>query len=124
MKKFRSFMSWRAAERRLGSIADQRYGFGDAGPLETLLRDAGFHDVRSRIVSCTIRFEDGASFVRMNSMALIGMSAGAKALHNEERKRVLETLARESEPVLQSYSDGSGLAFELSTNLARARAYL
>jgi ubiquinone/menaquinone biosynthesis C-methylase UbiE len=111
----------RVAERHLGSIADQRYSFGDAGSLETLLRDAGFHGVRSRIVSCTIRFKDGASFVRMNSMAFVGMSAAAKAMEDGERKRVLETIAHESEPVLRSYSDASGLAFELSTNLATGR---
>lgn len=111
----------RVAERHLGGIADQRYSFGDAGPLETLLRDAGFHEVRSRIVSCTIRFRDGASFVRMNSMAFVGMSAAAKAMDDGERKRVLEAIARESEPVLRSYSDAAGLAFELSTNLATAR---
>ena len=111
----------RVAEHHLGNIADQRYSFGDPVPLEALLRDAGFHEVRSRIVSRIIRFEDGASFVRMNSMALVGMSAAAKAMHDEERQRVLEAIARESEPVLQSYSNGSGLAFELSTNLATAR---
>jgi ubiquinone/menaquinone biosynthesis C-methylase UbiE len=111
----------RVAERHLGNIADQRYSFGDPVPLEALLRDAGFREVRSRIVSRTIRFEDGASFVRMNSMALVGMSATAKAMHDGERRRVLEAIARESEPVLQSYSDGSGHAFELSTNLATAR---
>lgn len=109
------------AERDLGGIADQRYSFGDADPIGTLLRDAGFHEVRTRIVSFTIHFEDGASFTRLNSMALVGMSASAKAMHDEERKRVLEAITRESEPVLQSYSDGSGLAFELSTNLATAR---
>jgi len=111
----------RVAERHLGSIADQRHSFGEPVLLEALLRDTGFHEVRSKIVSRTIRFEDGASFVRMNSMALVGMSAAAKAMHDEERKCVLETIVRESEPVLQSYSDTSGLAFQLSTNLATAR---
>ena len=111
----------RVAERHLGSIADQRYSFGEAAPLEALLREAGFREAQSRIVSCTIRFEDGASFVRLNSMAFVGMSAAAKTMREEERKRVLEAIARESEIVLQSHSDGSGLSFELSTNLATAK---
>ncbi len=72
-------------------------------------------------MSCTMRFKDGASFVRMDSMAFVGMSAAAKAMDDGERKRIVETIADESEPVLRSQSDASGLAFELSTNLATAR---
>lgn len=111
----------RVAERRLGPIADRRHGFGDAAPLETLLRDAGFHDVRVRTMSQTIRFADGAPFLRMNTMALVGMSAAAKAMSNEERMGAAGTIASESAPVLQRYSDGTGLAFALSTNLATAK---
>lgn len=116
MTRFRSFARcgrWPSAIWAASPISDTA--------LVTILRDAGFHEVRTRIVSFTIRFEDGASFMRLNSMALVGMSASAKAMHDEERKRVLEAITRESEPVLQSYSDGSGLALELSTNLATAR---
>lgn len=109
------------AERRLGAIADQRYGFGDAAPLERLLRDAGFRDVRSKTVSRTIRFDDGALFLRLNAMALIGMSAAGKAMDDQERKRAVDAIVSESTPVLRSYADGSGLAFELSTNLATAK---
>jgi ubiquinone/menaquinone biosynthesis C-methylase UbiE len=112
----------RVAERHLGPIADQRYGFGDAAPLEALLRDAGFREVRSRKVSRTIRFENGASFVRMNSMAFVGMSAAGKALSDQERARTLDTIVSESAPVLARHSNEAGLAFELSTNLATARA--
>lgn len=56
----------------------------------------------------------------MNAMAFVGMSA-AKAMGDDERNRTVEAIARESAPVLRSYSDGSGLAFKLSTNLATAR---
>lgn len=102
----------RVAERHVGAVADQRYGFGDAAALEQLLRDAGFHEVRSRVVSRVIRFPDGAPFVRMNAMALVGMSGAARAMDKDERARVLEAIVRESEPVP---------AFEVSTNLATAR---
>lgn len=111
----------RVAERHLGAIDDQRYSFGDAAALEALLRDAGFHDVRSRTISRTIRFTDGAPFLRLNTMALVGMSAAGKAMADAERKRVVEEVVSESSPLLQRYSDGSGLAFELSTNLATAK---
>jgi hypothetical protein len=100
----------RIAERHLGAIADQRYSFGDATALEALLRDAGFQEVQIKTLSRTMHFEDGALFLGLNTMALVGMSAAGKAMSDEERKRVLEIIARESALVLQSYSDRSGLA--------------
>jgi SAM-dependent methyltransferase len=112
----------KVGERRLGAIADQRYSLGDAGALEKLLRDAGLHDVELHRISRTIRFEDGGIFVRMNAMALVGMSDAGKTMTADERKRAVDALVDESNPVLRSYSDGAGLAFELSTNLAVGRA--
>jgi ubiquinone/menaquinone biosynthesis C-methylase UbiE len=109
------------AERHLGPIADRRHGFGEASPLEALLRDAGLGEVRVRTVRRTIRFEESGAFVRMNAMALVGMSAGGQRLSEEERARVLETIAGESGPVLEAYAEGPGIAFELATNLATAR---
>lgn len=111
----------RVAERHLGAIADQRHSFGNAAPLETLLRDAGLRDVRSTTMSHVIRFKDGAPFLRLNTMALVGMSAAGKAMVDQDRRRVVEAIMSESTPVLQRHADGSGLAFELSTNLATAR---
>jgi ubiquinone/menaquinone biosynthesis C-methylase UbiE len=110
----------RMAERRLGAIVDQRHSFGDAASLEALLRSAGFDDVRSRTVSRTIRFEPDSSFLRLNTMALVGMSAAGKTMSDEERRRVVEMIVGESAPVLQRYTDTSAIAFELSTNLATA----
>ena len=55
-------------------------------------------------------------------MALVGMSAAAKEMADHERRRVLDEIIRESEPVLHAYEDGTGLAFELGTNLATAVA--
>jgi len=111
----------RIAERHLGAIADQRHSFGDAGAIEVLLRNAGFREVQIRTVSRTIRFEDGAPLLRGNTMALVGMSKAGKTLNDQERKRLVEAVVSESAAVLQRYSDGNGLAFALSTNLATAR---
>ncbi|WP_281405446.1 MULTISPECIES: methyltransferase domain-containing protein [unclassified Mesorhizobium] len=112
----------RVAERLLGPIADLRHSFGNSASLEALLRDVGFHDVRSRTISRIIRFEDGAPLLRLNTMALVGMSAACKAMTDQERKRVVEDIVSGSAAVLQSHSDGSGVAFELSANLATAKA--
>jgi ubiquinone/menaquinone biosynthesis C-methylase UbiE len=108
------------AERHLGAIADQRYSFGDAARLEGLLRDAAFENVQVKTLSREIRFNDGEPFVRLNTMAFVGMSAAGKTMGDDERKRVMEAIIQESVPVLQQYSDGSGLTFELRTNLATA----
>ncbi|TPI76628.1 methyltransferase domain-containing protein [Mesorhizobium sp. B2-8-9] len=111
----------RVAERLLGPVVDLRHSFGNAAPIEVLLRDAGFHDVRSRTISRRIRFEDGAPLLRLNTMALVGMSAAGKAMADQERKHVVEDIMSGSAPVLQSYADGSGVAFELSSNLVTAK---
>jgi ubiquinone/menaquinone biosynthesis C-methylase UbiE len=110
-----------AAERHLGPIADQRYSFGDPVALEALLRQAGFADVRSKKLSRTMHFDDGASFVRMNSMAFVGMSSAGREMSEEARTRAVKAIVSDSAPVLQRYSEGATLAFELSTNLATAR---
>jgi ubiquinone/menaquinone biosynthesis C-methylase UbiE len=111
----------RTAEPYVGAVEDQRYSFGSAPLLEALLRSAGFHHVQSRVVSRTIRFEEGSQFLRLNTMALVGMSAAGKAMGNEERKRVVDRIVAESASVLESFSDGAELAFDVSTNLATAR---
>lgn len=110
----------RVAERHLGPIADRRHSFGEAGPLEALLREAGFHDVRSKTLTRTIRFRDGSVFARLNAMALVGMSAGAKEMSEEERGQALAAVVRDSAEVARRFTDGAGLAFEMSTNLAVA----
>lgn len=110
----------RIAERRLGAIADVRHSMGDADALAALLRGAGFADVRTKTLSRTIRFDDAATFLRLNAMALVGMSASGKQMAEHDRNRIVETIVSESEPVLRPYADGSGVAFELGTNLATA----
>jgi len=110
------------AERRLGPISDRRHGFGEAAPLEALLRDAGFANVRSRTVTRTVRFPDAAPFLRLNAVALVGLSSTGNAMTGEDRRRVVEAIVSESAPVAASYAEGAGLAFALSSNLATAEA--
>jgi|SRR5688572_27359721 len=111
----------RVAERHLGPVADQRYGCGQAGPIEGLLREAGFSEVRTKTISRTIRFEESEPFLRLNTMALVGMSAAGKTMDDQKRKRVIEVIVNDSAPVARSYNVGPVLAFELSTNLATAK---
>jgi ubiquinone/menaquinone biosynthesis C-methylase UbiE len=109
------------AERHIGPVADQRYGYGEPGPIEALLGGAGFHDVRSRTVTRRLEFSDGMPFLRLNAIALVGMSAAGKAMSGDERKRAVDRIASDSTPLLGRYRDGAGIAFETSANLATAR---
>lgn len=110
------------AERHVGPVVDQRYGYGEASPIEALLRDAGFSDVRSKTMSRTICFEEAGPFLRLNAMALVGMSAAGKTMDDQERKRVVEAIINDSAPVAKLYSDEQGrLAFEVSATLATAK---
>jgi SAM-dependent methyltransferase len=107
------------AERHVGMIKDQRYAFGDVGALEQLFQNAGFRDVRTETLSLRLRFPDGAEFVRMNAMALVGMS-GVR-LSEQEQQRVLDAIVRESAQAARPFFDGAALVCEMRSNVATAR---
>lgn len=109
------------AERQLGPIVDQRHSFGDDAALAALLRDAGLSHVTVRTITRRIRFDDGPQFLRLNTMALVGMSPAAKAMSDGDRAAMVATIAAGGEQVLHQYADGSGVAFDLATNLASGR---
>ena len=110
----------RIAERHVGAVVDRRHSFGDATSLERLLVDAGLRDVRVETISRTTRVVDSAVFVRLNAMAIVGMSAGAAAMDDARRAEVAAAIAHDSSEVLPPYTDGEGLAFDISTNVALA----
>ena len=109
------------AQRHVGSLVDRRHGLGQAELVETLLRDAGFRDVRSKTVSQTIRFDDGSVFVRLNAVALVGMSAASKDMSDDERGRILDAIVHDSADVIRRHTGESGFAYELGTNVVTAR---
>jgi len=112
----------RIAENHLGEIADQRHSFGDAAALGKLLDEAGFVEVRSRIISRIMHFDADTWLLRGNAMALVGMSIAGKVMDETEKRRIVDTIVSESERVRDQYRDGSEIAFELSINLATAKA--
>ena len=107
-------------ERHVGTIADRRHSLHDQNELTNALRAGGFADVRVSKVERTVRFSDGQVFVRLNAMALIGMSANARDMTETERDRAMSLIMAESQDVLQSQSDTPELAYELGTNIAIA----
>jgi ubiquinone/menaquinone biosynthesis C-methylase UbiE len=111
----------RVAERHLGPVTDQRHSFGESAALQGVLSAAGFKDVSLETRSLPVHFEDPPAFVRLNSMALVGMSPGSKAMADEERIRLAGVIAAESAVALQPFADGTGITFQLKANLAVAR---
>jgi ubiquinone/menaquinone biosynthesis C-methylase UbiE len=112
----------RVAERTVGPIEDRRHSFGDADALRSLLEGAGFLDAAVERHERIIRFEDGRGFVRLNAMAIVGMSQGGKGMTDQERSRAAEQIVADSDGVLRRYADGCGVAFTLATNVATGRA--
>jgi ubiquinone/menaquinone biosynthesis C-methylase UbiE len=110
----------RIAERRVGPIVDRRHSLGQT-ELQSLIRDAGFREVRSKKSSRTIRFDDGPLFVRMNAMALVGMSAASKELNDENRAQVVQAITRDSDEVVRANTDEQGFAYEIGTSVVTAR---
>jgi hypothetical protein len=105
----------------VGPIADRRHSYGDASPLEALLRDGGFQDVRSKALALAMRFADGSMWVRLNAMALVGMSAGAKEMSEAQRGDAVAAIARDSADIVRRGTDAGGFSFELRANMATAR---
>jgi SAM-dependent methyltransferase len=110
----------RVAERHVGPITDRRHALADPAELEALLLGAGFTDVAVTRVARVVRFPDPGIFVRLNAMALVGMSASGPALGDAERAEAVEAVVRASAPVAAGNTGAVGLAYELATNLATA----
>jgi ubiquinone/menaquinone biosynthesis C-methylase UbiE len=110
------------AERHVGPITDHRHSFGDPAALERLLFEGGLHDVRVERLSGPVRFTEGATFVRMNTMAVVGMSATGKSLDDTGRAKLVDAIVADSAGVLPPFADGAALTFEISTNVATARS--
>lgn len=73
-----------------------------------------------RTISRTIRFNEGAPLLRLNTMALVGVSGRGKQMCDDERKQVVEAIVSESASVRRPYSGDSGLAFDPESNLVIA----
>jgi ubiquinone/menaquinone biosynthesis C-methylase UbiE len=110
----------RVAERHLGPIADQRYDFS-AAALEAFVRDAGFNNVGVKTISRSVHFDDGGQFVRLNSMAFVGLSAAGKGMDEQQRRQAVDAIVADSAAVLKAHSKNSAVDFALGTNVAIAR---
>jgi ubiquinone/menaquinone biosynthesis C-methylase UbiE len=109
------------AERHLGSVVDQRHSLGNGAELESLLTGAGMRDVRVERVSRLLEFPD-TTLLRLNTMALVGMSDTGKTMDDGARASVVDAIIADSESALKPFAThAGGLMFELSSNVAVAR---
>lgn len=106
----------RVAERHLGPVLDKRHAFGEAGALEALLAAGGLRDVRVKTVSHTLRFDPASEFVRLNALALVGMSGAAEARRDE----LLATIVAESAAVASRFTEAGALTLLTRSNVATA----
>jgi SAM-dependent methyltransferase len=106
------------AERHLGPINDRRHSFGNPDSLIRAMSEAGLKGVRVVTVTRRLSFDDPEPLVRLNAMALVGMSRGAGELAPAQHAALVEAIVADCEPVVARYAEGDGMSFELSTNLA------
>ena len=112
----------RVAERHVGPISDQRHSLGDAAAIRTLLADGGFRTIHVETVVRRIRMSSSPDvFARLNAMAVVGMSAAAKTMTDEQRAEVIAAVSADSVEALQSYREGDDLVFDIGSNIAVAR---
>lgn len=109
------------AERHLGPIVDQRHAFGDGAAVAALLHEAGLADIVVDTVVHRHRVDDGAMFLRLNTMALVGMSAAGKTMGEDEKAAAATAIASDSAPVLARYADGTAAVFDIGSTVATAR---
>ena len=110
------------AESHAGPNDDRRHSLGEPGPIEPVLREAGFQDIRSKRFSRTLRFTDGTVFLRLNAMALVGRSAASASLDDEAPQRLVATITADSADLVRRHPDEAGFAYEIGTNVVLARA--
>lgn len=109
----------RAAEPRVGRFVDERFSLEEAA-LQRLLGDAGFHDVRIEKLARTLALPDAGAFLRMNAMAIVGMSGAGKGLDDAAREALVSAIAEGSAAACARYISGGQLSFEAATTVATA----
>jgi hypothetical protein len=90
--------------------------------METLLTEAGFRAVQSETVTRPIRMIGGATvFPSLNTMAVVGMNAAAKAMSEERRAQVVSAIGQDSTEAVKPYLQGDDIVFDLHTNITIAQ---
>lgn len=110
------------AEKYLGPIEDKRFSLGDPSALESLLRDAGFNSIHVATIERALRFPDSSGFLRLNTIAFLGMTDAAKAMTDQRRTQVIDTILAASIAAARPYTSTYGLCFPMKTCIATGAA--
>lgn len=108
------------AERHVGTVSDRRHSFSDGEELRRILINAGFSDVQVSPATKIMRFQDGATFVHLNAVAMVGMSERAQELSAEARTAAAGAIVADSQDLIAKNTDASGFAYEIGANIATA----
>jgi ubiquinone/menaquinone biosynthesis C-methylase UbiE len=109
-------------ERHVGPIVDSRHSLGSSEALKTLLIDAGFNHVGVETHDHDVQFADGELFVRLNAMAVIGMSERGRAMSAAERSELAGRITAESCEAIAKATKTRVFVLPLSANVAIAHA--
>jgi hypothetical protein len=82
------------------------------------MEEAGFTDVQCTVMKHLVEFDDGGVFVRLNAMALVGMSADGRSMNEDARKNAAAQIAADSQGVLAAHTRNGKLACEFSSTIA------
>lgn len=104
-----------AAERTLGPVNDARHSFTEIDELRAMAEAAGFQNWRHQVRALQTEFPISAPLLKLNSMALIGMSG--KELSEEDRAKTAAQIEADSEPVIVGFTQGNKLVFETRSNI-------
>lgn len=110
------------AEKHLGPIDDKRFSLGDSSALQSLLRDAGLNDIHVTSIERGLRFPDSSSFLRLNTIAFLGMTDAAKEMTDQRRTQVVDTILAASIAAARPYTSTYGLSFPMKTHIATGTA--
>jgi len=110
------------AEKYLGPIDDKRFSLGDPSALESLLRDAGLNDIHVTSIERGLRFPDSSSFLRLNTIAFLGMTDAATAMTDQRRTQIIDTILAASIAAARPYTSTYGLSFPMKTYIATGTA--
>lgn len=109
----------RIAERHLGPINDTRFSFGDPSALESLLHDAGLDGINVSTIERTLRFPDGSAFLRLNTLAFLGMSEAAKQMDERHRTQITDAILAASIAAARAHTSTYGLSFPMKSYVAQ-----
>lgn len=111
-----------AAGRHLDTaISDfAAFSLGDVRELETLLRGAGFRRIEITPHTLDIRLPSAERFVQLTITGAATSVPKFLSMSPEDRSRLVEAIADELEPIINSYSNDGDLMFPMSTHIALA----